>query len=177
MKNFKVSIKKVLSGLVVVLLAGILVVVSMTVKQSDTDKIVSTTDGKGYFRDTKNWYGAVTGTTYQNADEEIAVNITVSNSDIVLDIYFRCPYEFPYREIEELALKEYQVIDLDGRIVCSETKTVQYSNVLDGKTSFQIYLGDIPDGEYKLQIQSFEGIKTPEHPLVINGKWESKFLI
>lgn len=176
MKKFKISI---LSGLAVVLLAGILVVVSMAVKQSDVDKIVSATETaeKGYFRDIKNWQGSVTGTTYQNADEEIAVNITVSGSEIVIDIDFRCPYEFPYREIEELALKEYQVIGPDGRIVCSETKTVQHSDVSDGKASFQIYFGDTHDGEYKLQILSFEGLKTPEHPLVINGKWEIKFLI
>lgn len=176
MKKTKVFI---LSGLAVILLMGTLLVTPMVIKQFDADKTINETksDGTGYFRDIKNWHGAVIGTTYQNADEEIAVNVTVSSSDIVVGIDFMCPHEFPYREIEELVLKEYQVISQDGSVVCSEAKTVQYSSVSDGETSIQIYLGDIPDGEYNLQILSFEGIKTPEHPLVINGKWEIKFRI
>lgn len=169
----------ILSGLTVILLTGMLLVAPAAVEQFDADKTVNETksDGTGYFRDIKNWRGAVIGTTYQNADEEIAVNVTVSSGDIVIDIDFMRQYEFPYREIEELALKEYQVISPDGSVVCSEAETVEYSSVSDGETSIQMYLGDIPDGEYILRILSFEGIKTPEHPLVINGKWEINFCI
>ena len=171
----------ILFGLTVILLTGMLFVapMAMAVKQFDADQTVNETksDGTGYFRDIKNWRGAVVGTTYQNADEEIAVNVTVSSSNIVVDIEFLYPHEFPYREIEELALKEYQVISPDGRVVCSEAKTVQHSSVSDGKTSIQIYLGDIPDGEYNLQILSFEGMKISELPLVIHGKRETKFRI
>lgn len=128
---------------------------------------------KGYFRDITNWQGAVVGTSYEQATDEIDMNITVNGNDLTVLATFAIPQEFPYREIENLGIAAYRIVDANGKAV--KEGTAESAEVVGGQAAMGIGLDDIDCGCYKLIVTAFVAGKKAEQPLNINGSWECVF--
>lgn len=124
----------------------------------------------GWFADVKNGFGAVTGTEYHNATEEITVTADAESGLLTVHVTFVSPDEFPYRELETLRINEYTVADRSG------TKTDAVP-IVNGSAQLTVPVNDLPAGEYTLHITSFLGEKKAEQPLPIYGDWEYTFIV
>lgn len=128
---------------------------------------------KGYFRDITNWQGAVVGTSYEQATEEIGMRVTVNGNELTVLSTFSIPQEFPYREIEKLGIAAYQILDTNGKPV--KEGTAEATKIVNGQAAVCIQLGDIDSGDYRLVVTAFVAEKKAEQPLKLNGYWECNF--
>ena len=128
---------------------------------------------KGFFRDITNWQGAVVGTSYEQATDEIDVNVTTNGEELTVLATFMDPQIFPYREVEMLGIAEYCIVDTNGKTVSKGT--AESVEVINGHAAVSIQLDDLDSGSYKLMISAFVGSKKAEQPLNINGNWECEF--
>lgn len=128
---------------------------------------------KGFFRDITNWQGAVVGTSYEQATDEIEVNVTANGEELTVLATFADPQIFPYREVEKLGIAVYCIVDTNGKTV-SEGAAASVE-VVNGRAAVSIQLDDLDSGSYKLLISAFVGEKKAEQPLNINGNWECAF--
>lgn len=128
---------------------------------------------KGHFSDIKNWNGAVTGTSYEQASEEIGVSVTVKGESLAVQASFADPRMFPYRESEKLGIAEYSIVDENGKAV--KEGAAESADVADGKATVTIPLDDIESGSYKLIVTAFVSEKKADQPLNIYGSWECEF--
>ena len=126
---------------------------------------------KGFFQDIKRPDGAVIGTTYEQATDEIAIKLNVIDDVLAVEASFAGKALF---EAEELALGSYKIVDGNGKIVKEGTST-GHSEIADGCTTIKIYIADVEDGSYKLVINSFIATKKADQPLTVNGNWECNF--
>lgn len=133
------------------------------------------TMGKGFFKDKTNWNGVVVGTTYENATEELEVSTIVENDVLTVTATMVEPEVFPYREIEELGLGTYQILDANGKVVVEAVPT-ENSVMQDAKSMLSISVEQLTEGNYKLVISSFIGEKKADQPLEIKGNWEYEFV-
>lgn len=130
---------------------------------------------KGHFRDITNWQGAVVGTSYEQATDEIGMGVTVNDNKLVVQATFAIPQEFPYRECERLGIAAYRIVDADGKVV--KEGAAESTEIVKGQAAVTIDLDDIDSGCYKLVVTAFVGEKKAEQPLNINGNWECSFQI
>lgn len=128
---------------------------------------------KGFFRDITNWQGAVVGTSYEQATDEIDVNVTANGEELTVMATFADPQIFPYREVEKLGIAAYCIVDTNGKTV-SEGAAAS-AKVVNGRAAVSIQLDDLDSGSYRLMISAFVGEKKAEQPLNINGNWECEF--
>lgn len=128
---------------------------------------------KGFFRDITNWQGAVVGTSYEQATDEIDVNVTANGEKLTVLATFADPQIFPYREVEKLGIAEYCIVDTNGKTVSEGA--AESVEVVNGCAAVCIQLDDLDSGSYRLMIRAFVGSKKAEQPLNINGNWECKF--
>lgn len=124
----------------------------------------------GWFADVKNIFGAVTGTEYHNATEEISVTAEADNGLLTVHVTCLAPKQFPYRELETLRMGEYTIADLSG----SKTDAAP---VINGTVQLTVPIGDLPAGNYTLSIEQFIGEKKADQPLPIYGAWECEFTV
>ena len=127
----------------------------------------------GYFRDITNWQGAIVGTSYEQATDEIAMSVTVNGDELTVLATFSVPQEFPYREVEKLGIAAYSIVDANGKVV--KEGAAESTEVVNGQASINIQLDGIEGGSYKLIVTAFVGEKKAEQPLNINGNWECAF--
>lgn len=128
---------------------------------------------KGFFRDITNWQGAVVGTSYEQATDEIDVNVTANGENLTVLATFTDPQIFPYREVEKLGIAAYRIVDTKGKTVSEGTAAS--AEVVNGRAAVSIQLDDLDSGSYRLMISAFVGEKKAEQPLNINGSWECEF--
>lgn len=128
---------------------------------------------KGYFRDITNWQGAIVGTSYEQADNEIGMSVTINGNELTVLATFSIPQEFPYREIEKLGIAAYQILDTNGKPV--KEGTAEATKIVNGQAAVCIQLGDIDSGDYRLVVTAFVAEKKAEQPLKLNGYWECDF--
>lgn len=128
---------------------------------------------KGFFRDITNWQGAVVGTSYEQATDEIDVNVTANGKELTVLATFANPQIFPYREVEKLGIAAYCIVDTNGKTVSEGTAAS--AEVVNGRAAVSIQLDDLDSGSYRLMISAFVGEKKAEQPLNINGNWECEF--
>ena len=128
---------------------------------------------KGFFRDITNWQGAVVGTSYEQATDEIDVNVTANGEKLTVMATFADPQIFPYREVEKLGIAEYCIVDTNGKTVSEGA--AESVEVVNGCAAVSIQLNDLDSGSYRLMIRAFVGSKKAEQPLNINGNWECEF--
>ena len=129
---------------------------------------------KGFFRDITNWQGAVVGTSYEQATDEIDVNVTVNGSELTVLATFSVPQEFPYRDAEKLGIAAYRIVDAAGKTV--QEGSAESAETVNGQTAVSIGLDGIDRGSYKLIVTAFVSEKKADQPLNINGNWECAFI-
>ena len=127
----------------------------------------------GYFQDITNWQGAVVGTSYEQASDEIDMNVTVNGSELTVLATFADPQAFPYREAEKLGIAAYRIVDASGNTV--KEGTAEPAEIVNGCAAVSIQLDELGSGSYKLAITAFVAGKKADQPLKISGSWESAF--
>lgn len=128
----------------------------------------------GFFKDIKRWDGAVTGTQYKQATDEIELSIVNVSDSIELEAIMLKPEAAPYGYIELLGIDSYEIVDVDGNVV-ADGKTEEMAQITDGKVNLSISLDNISSGEYRLVVSAFVGSSKAEQPLVMSGVWECDF--
>ena len=151
-----------------VILAAVVLCVSLSATALATTGVL-----KGFFKDVTNWQGAVVGTSYEQATDEIDVSVTVNGDELMVLATFVDPSIFPYREIEKLGIAAYSIEDMNGKTV--KEGAVESVEIADGKAAVSVQLDDIDSGSYRLMITAFVGGKKAEQPLNISGNWECTF--
>lgn len=129
---------------------------------------------QGFFKDIKGWNGAVTGTAYEQASEEIQLTVTEGSEALTVSLTMVNPQMAPYNALELLAVESYRIVDLTGKVIV-EGDTTEFADVADGKVNISIPLNNIASGEYKLLVSKLVGSAKAEQPLVISGSWECEF--
>lgn len=134
----------------------------------------------GYFKDVKNFSGAIVGTEYINATNDIQMNVLETNDEyITLDINFVNPSEAPFAFIQELAVTEYIVLDQNNNEVFSVNSDVENSSTAiieaDGAL-IKLPTKHLNNEEtYTLKINTIYGLAKAEQPLKISGDWKCEF--
>lgn len=128
---------------------------------------------KGYFRDITNLWGAVVGTSYEQATDEITVSAKVEGDRLVVTASFADPGAVPYVYSEQLGIGAYEIVDASGNIL--KEGTVKAEAVVNGQTRLAIPLDGIGIGSHKLVITEFVSEKKADQPLSMHGNWEMEF--
>ena len=129
---------------------------------------------QGFFWDITDFRGAVVGTSYEQATDEIDMNVTVNGNELTVLATFTNPDRFPYRETELLGIGEYQILDADGKVVKAGA-TDPSAPVENGQAAMDIGVNDMEAGSYKLIVTAFVSEKKADQPLTIHGIWECVF--
>ncbi len=128
----------------------------------------------GFFQDVKGRFGAVTGTTYEQATDEIEMSITEVSDILVIDMEMDGT-KVPYRELETIEVGSYRIVSADGEVV-AEGEQSTAAALIDGTASVSVALPDVTKGTYKLVITELIGSKKADQPLKIHGEWECEFV-
>ena len=129
---------------------------------------------EGYFKDIKNWNGAVVGTSYEQATDEVEINVIDTTDGLTIELTILKPTDPPYSVFQTFGIEEYKIIDANGNTVI-ENEMLEMPMV-DGSTAkVKIPLNDISEGTYKLVVSKLIGGAKAEQPLVLSGNWECEF--
>lgn len=130
----------------------------------------------GFFKDRTDWTGAVTGTIYEHADNEIAVSASADSGTLTVAVTLLTPDTFPYREIDVFAIGSYRIVDAEGKTVAKGTET-DFAEAVDGQILLTLPLENMESGNYRLEIDAFVGSKKADQPLPIKGSWDCPFSV
>ena len=127
---------------------------------------------RGFFSDVKNWRGAITGTEYNNATNEIEFDVASSQNAVVLTASLLYAESAPYKYLEELSF-EYIITDYDGKVVAEGTTApVAISECL---TEATIPVESLKRGAYSIEIKKLIGSSKADADLPISGDWKIDF--
>ena len=128
---------------------------------------------QGFFRDITNYSGAIVGTCYEQATDEIKMDVTVNGDELTVMVSFANPQMAPYVYAEQLGIAQYRIVDVNGKEV--KEGSAGSADVVNGQASVNIELDGISNGSYKLIVTAFVSEKKADQPLNINGNWECEF--
>ena len=131
---------------------------------------------QGFFKDITRWDGAVIGSVYEQATEEILLDVDVVDEKLILEIEMVNPEDIPYRAFEEFGIQSYEITDLEGNIVKAED-SAKITEVNNGTVTVSLLLGQIPAGKYRLIIREMIGSKKADQPLVLKGTWVCELVV
>lgn len=134
---------------------------------------------RGAFSDVTRFDGAVVGTEYHNATEEIEVTAEAVGDTVTVNTRFLYPADAPYAYITELSLRNVTLIDSSGTKLLSidETEIIPINN---GTVSVAIPVGSLtlsPDMEYTLTFDTAVGHAKADQPLPMSGNWSCSFAV
>lgn len=131
---------------------------------------------EGFFADVTRWDGAVVGTTYEQATEEIAVSAAVSGDSLVVDAVLLKAGDAPYAFLDSVNIQTYSIVNAEGETIV-EGNSNEKAEITDGKVSFKLHLDELESGNYTLIITEFIGSAKAEQDLPIKGYWECEFAL
>lgn len=132
------------------------------------------TTGKGFFKDIIGWDGAITGTAYEQATDEITIAINEVADSLTVVATVVDPTMVPYTTFDEMRIGSYKIVDSLGNVVVEgvSNEMFPYEN---GQITVSIPVENLESGTYKLIVDSFVGGSKAEQPLTISGNWECEF--
>ena len=138
--------------------------------------IVYASSGKlqGYFRDIKNLSGAITGTAYEQATDEINVNIINVSDKLTLEITLLNIDKPPYNCSEAFGINCYSILNANNNTIVKKQSTAQ-ANIVDSTVLIDIPIDDLEHGTHTLLIEEFISSKKADQPLIISGNWKINF--
>ena len=140
---------------------------------------------QGFFRDIVRWDGAVTGTTYEQATDEIHMQITDITDTLTVKFTVLDPTVAPYAMFDTFSIKEYTIVNTDGKVAAgsnaSHGKAVKdqkldMAKLSNGNAVVTIPLSSVPAGKYTLIVTKLVGSAKADQPLEISGVWECTFI-
>ena len=129
---------------------------------------------QGFFKDIHGWNGAVVGTSYEQATEELDVNLISTNDTLEIEVIVVDPNKAPYIEFEQMGIQVAEITDINGTVIM-ENISSEFTDMQNGKANIKLSIENIPNGDYKLQITEIVGNKKADQPLTLYGIWECKF--
>lgn len=129
----------------------------------------------GFFKDITRWDGAITGTTYEQATDEVELRVVSVSDELTIELTMLYPDAVPYRELEQMGVHNYKITDENGNVVV-EGEATESVGIVNGKVCANIPLNSDLSGAYKLSVTALVGSKKADQPLVINGTWECEFV-
>lgn len=152
-----------------VVFAAVVICLSLSVSV-----LAATGTFQGFFRDITDFQGAVVGTSYEQATEEIRMDVAVHGEELTVLAAFSDPQQFPYRDAEKLGIAAYRIVDANGKVV--KEGAAESNPIVNGQAEVVISLDDIGDGNYQLIVTAFVTEKKADQPLHINGNWVCPFV-
>ena len=140
-----------------------------------TAAIAAVETKQGFFRGITDFRGAVTGTAYEAAADEIILEAAAEGDILSVDVTFSDPAKPPYSECEQLSIANYRIADAEGKTV-AEGSSAEAAAATDGRAVIAIPVGDLDSGSYRLIITVFTSEKKADQPLNIYGLWECEFV-
>lgn len=145
---------------------------------------------EGFYKDIVRWWdGAIVGTEYENATQEIQIEASpavAENGKLVIPLtvtFLEMGKKEPYIYLVdgEIALGDYQIIDVSGTEIYSAPGQQEAIGILeDGTAVFLQPVGieTLSKGtKYTLVIDSIYGLQKAEQPLKLKGHWECEFTV
>lgn len=129
---------------------------------------------ESFFADVTRWDGAVVGTTYEQATEEIEVSASVSGDSIVVDAVLLKVEKAPYAFLDSIGVQAYSIADAEGETLVEGTSNEKVG-ITDGMVSLKLPLDELESGSYTLIITEFVGSAKAEQDLPIKGYWVCEF--
>lgn len=130
----------------------------------------------GYFKDVVRADGAVVGTAYEQATEELALRASVDGNQLRVLVTMLFPDKPPYSECEQLSIGDCRIADMSGSVILENAGTGP-APILDGTAEMTLPLDGLNSGRYILTVSRLIGGKKADQPLSINGTWECEFEI
>ena len=130
---------------------------------------------EGFFRDIKRWDGAVVGTSYEQATDEVELNIVEVSDKLVVEITMVNSNTAPYSFFEILGIKDYRIVDANDNVIV-ENKNLEISVISGDKIYINVPLENVDDGEYTLMVNELVGSAKADQSLVLTGTWECDFV-
>ena len=176
MSKPKITTKRTLA--IAAVLALCLVVVCMTPLASSI---------RGFFSDIIRFDGAVIGTQYENATNDIKVDVlevTSENGNVIipLELSFENPTEAPFPYIQEVAVSEYKIVDSNNKEIIKTKVSAtdgKKGTINNSKVLVNLSLNDtkLKSGEeYTIVIEKMYGLAKADAPLHITGTWKCNFI-
>ncbi|MBR5565325.1 MAG: hypothetical protein IKW08_04070 [Roseburia sp.] len=140
---------------------------------------------KGMFKDIIRFDGAVTGSEYVNATDEVSITtgeVTVSETEVFVpvEITFLNQETAPFNCIEFVEVDAFEILNADSEVVVSEKDANVVCSVDNGRASLSLKVDTdklATRETYMLVIECFEGLKKADAPLAVKGEWECTFEI
>ncbi len=132
--------------------------------------------GLGRFRDVTRWDGAVVGTEYVPAAEELDVCVLPAEGGIEVIAVMTSPEAFPWRGLESLGLGAYRLLDGAGETLAAG-EGADPAAIADGEAQVFLPVETLPAGDYTLVIDSFVGSAKGDQPLPLLGPWTCPFTV
>ena len=129
---------------------------------------------EGFFKDVKRWDGAVVGTSYEQATEEIDMKVVNITDELIVEVTMLEPNIAPYSFFEMFGINEYKIVDEAGNTVM-ENEPIEMSAMQNSNVIVKIPLNTISEGKYTLIVSKLVGSAKADQPLVISGTWECEF--
>ena len=126
---------------------------------------------KGFFQDVKRPDGAVIGTTYEQATDEIALKVNIDGDTLAVIAAFTDKAPFI---AAEMGIGNYQIVDGNGKVVKDGSYT-EHTKIINGQAEIRIDISDIDNGSYKLIVTSFVAYNKADPPMAVNGDWACNF--
>ena len=120
------------------------------------------------------WDGAVVGTAYEQATDEVELNIVEVSDKLVVEITMVNFKEAPYSFFEMFGIKNYKIVDANGKVTV-ENENLEMSAIANNKVLVNVPLDDVGNGEYTLIVSELVGSAKAEQPLGLTGTWECSF--
>ena len=142
---------------------------------------------RGFFSDIIRFDGAITGTQYENATNDIKVDVlelTSENGNVIipLDLTFENPTEAPFPYIQEVAVSEYKIFDNNNKEIIKTKVSAEDGDkgpVSADKVLVNLSLNDAKfksGEEYTIVIEKMYGLSKADAPLHITGSWKCNFI-
>ena len=142
---------------------------------------------RGFFSDIIRFDGAITGTQYENATNDIKVDVldvTSENGNVIipLELSFENPTEAPFPYIQEVAVSEYKIVDSNNKDIIKTKVSAEdgeKGTINNGKVLVNLSLNDakLKSGEeYTIVIDKMYGLAKVDAPLHITGTWRCNFI-
>ncbi len=130
---------------------------------------------QGFFENVFGWNGAVVGTSYEQASNEVELEIVEVTNELVVELTMLYPDKAPYRELEVFGIESYNIVDEYNNVIKKGT-TTEMKAITDGNVLISIPLENLPSGTYKLIVHELVGEKKADQPLILSGSWECDFV-
>ena len=130
---------------------------------------------QGYFKDIIGWNGAVVGSSYEQATEEMEITVVEAAKQLSVEVKLLTPDVSPYSVIEQMAVGTYKIVDENGEVLI-EADGSEFADITDGKVQIHIPLEKVGGGNYKLVISEMIGSSKADQPLSMSGYWECEFM-